>query len=171
MWRTIMPLPFSILLCLLLAACAAEPFKPCEVSVVGVRPGAASTARLLSALLDQGNAGPGGLDLVVSLKVTNPNGREVVLHGLSGVVSGPGGALGAFRLPEGKLTTLPARGSTVVELLAEPGADFLKGALSLLLSPSDRGQLTATGHADVDSWLGMRRVEFKNVRLGGGGGS
>lgn len=158
----------ALCLCLLLAACASEPFKPCEVSVVGVRPGKDMAAQLLSSLLGAGQAGQGGPEFVVSLKVTNPNNREVVLRGLSGVVSGPGGELGAFRLSEEKPTPLPAHGSTVVDILAEPGAGFLKGALPLLLSPSSRGQLKATGHADVDSWLGVRRVEFKDVRLGGG---
>jgi|GEM_PF-2008003 len=173
--RTLAPLLLLLLsLSFALAACAGEPFKPCEVSVVNVRPGKDMTARLLGALVGQlaGQDGqPEGtppIELVVTLKVTNPNDRGVEIKGLSGVVAGPEGELGRFRLPDGRTAPLPAKGSTVVDIVAEPGAGFLRSALPLLLSREKRRDLKATGHVDVTTWLGVRRVEFKDVRLGGG---
>lgn len=174
MSRNILPrLPLLILLCVLLAACAGESVKPCEVSVLNVRPAKGSSARMLGALLGglsgqaDGHAAE-GLELVVTLKVANPNDRSLEIKGLSGAVSGPEGELGTFRLPPDKAVPLPAGGSAVVDILAAPAPGFLKSALPLLLSREKRAELKATGSVDLSTWLGVRRVEFRDVRLGGG---
>lgn len=165
-------LPLLALALLLLGACAGEPFKPCEVTVLNVRPAKGSSARVLGALLGElsGQASPaaGHLELVVTLKVANPNDRGLEIKGLSGVVSGPEGELGTFRLPPDKAVPLPANGSAVVDIMASPAPGFLKSALPLLLSSPGRPELRASGHLDLSTWLGVRSVEFKDLRLGGG---
>lgn len=130
---------------------------------------------MLGALLDrlpgrvdqQGEVAGGGLELVVTLKVTNPNRRSLDITALSGAVAGPEGELGTFRLPPGKSVPLPANGTVVMEVLAEPGSGFLVNALPLVLSRAKRAEIKASGHVDVATWLGVRRIEFKDVRLGG----
>lgn len=165
-------LPLLALALLLLGACAADPFKPCEISVLNVRPAKGSSTRMLGALLGElsGQANPAAenLDLVVTLKVANPNDRGLEILGLSGSVAGPEGELGTFRLPPDTAVPLPAGGAAVVDILAAPAPGFLKSALPLLLSRSKRPELRATGQLDVSTWLGARRVEFRDVRLGGG---
>jgi LEA14-like dessication related protein len=163
--RVLAHLLLFVCLAMLLGACSGESFKPCQVEVQGVRPAKGSASRLLGALMGGGQAE--GLELVVTLKVANPNDRAIEIRGLEGVVEGPKGELGAFRLPPDTLLPLPAKGSAVVDVIATPGSGFLKGALALL-TREGRAELTATGHVDVSTWLGVRRVEFNHVRLGGG---
>jgi LEA14-like dessication related protein len=169
MFRNVLP-RLLLLACLsvLLVACAGESFKPCQVSVLNIRPVRGTTAQLLGALLGGPSGESAGPEFVVTLKVANPNDRGIEMRGLSGVVTGPEGELGTFRLPTERAVPLPANGTAVVDVLAAPGPGFLKGALPFLLSRTGRAELKASGHVEVATWLGTRRVEFRDVRLGGG---
>lgn len=162
----------------LLAGCGEPELKRCEVSVLSIKPGAEMPAMLLGSLLNMlhgtgeqpsPNTLPASTRLLVTLKVTNPNGRSVEILSLSGVLSTAEGVVGAFRLPPGARAMLPARGATVLDIEVLPDAAGLRLALPLLLSGGTEPKVTASGQLQVSTWLGARQIPFSGVTVTKGG--
>jgi len=105
------------------------------------------------------------VQLLVTPNVANPDGRSVEIRALSGVISTDGGMLGTFRLPPGTSATLLTGDTTRLDVEIQPDEAGFHLALPLMLPGGKPSEVKASGVVEVSTWLGGKRIPFKNITI------